>query len=196
MAAMRRDYRRRGSVRLPDTADETLVVPAIGADGRLFPAGKMDVHRSGQLHLAVSVFVFCGEFLLIQRRALGKYHCGGMWANTCCTHPHWGETPEACAHRRLREEVGLALALEARGVVDYRAEVTNGLIENERVHVFEGVAADMRLPAGFDPDEVAEMRWTDRASLRAAIAAEPALYTPWLRIYLERWSELALNAVA
>jgi isopentenyl-diphosphate delta-isomerase len=119
-----------------------------------------------------------------------------MWANTCCTHPHWGESAEACAHRRLREEVGIQLPLAARGIVDYRAEVTNGLIENERVHIFEGVAADMTLPAGFDRDEVAELRWTDRASLRAAIAADPALHTPWLRIYLDRWDELALRAVA
>jgi isopentenyl-diphosphate delta-isomerase len=177
-------------------ADINVVVPAIAPDGRLFPAGKMDVHRTGQLHLAVSVFVFCDDHLLIQRRAAGKYHCGGMWANTCCTHPHWGESPAACAPRRLREEVGLLMPLEARAVVDYRAGVTNGLVENERVHVFEGVAADMKIPAEFDPAEVSELKWVDRPALRAAIAAEPHSFTPWLRIYLDRWAELALRAAA
>jgi isopentenyl-diphosphate delta-isomerase len=180
----------------PAISDEHVVVAAIAADGTLYPAGKMAVHRTGQQHLAVSVFVFCGSHLLIQRRAAGKYHCGGMWANTCCTHPNWGESPADCARRRLREEVGIELALEPRAVVDYRAEVTNGLVENERVHVFEGMARDMSLPAGFDPAEVAELRWIDRPALRATITAEPQLHTPWLRIYLDRWSELALSAAA
>jgi isopentenyl-diphosphate delta-isomerase len=200
LQSARRDYRRWSAepsgMRPVAGRDDGLVVPAIAGDGSLFPAGKMDVHRTGQQHLAVSVFVFCGSHLLIQRRALEKYHCGGMWANTCCTHPHWGESPSACAHRRLREEVGIELPLEARAVVDYRAEVTNGLIENERVHVFEGVARDMALPAAFDPAEVAELRWIDRPTLRAAITAATELYTPWLRIYLDRWSELALRAAA
>lgn len=173
-----------------------LVIPAIDAQGGLFPAGKLEVHRTGQQHLAVSVFVFCGEHMLIQRRAAGKYHCGGMWANTCCTHPHWGESPSACAPRRLREEVGLVLPLEARAVVDYRAAVTDGLVENERVHVFEGRLLEMRTDMPFDPAEVAELRWIDRAGLAAEIAAGPDRFTPWLRIYLERWRELALRAAA
>lgn len=173
-----------------------IIVPAIDGEGRLFPIGKMEVHRTGQQHQAVSVFVFCGDHLLIQRRAQGKYHCGGMWANTCCTHPHWGESPAACATRRLREEVGLVLPLEARAVVDYRAAVTNGLIENERVHVFEGTLSQMRLDMKVEPAEVAELRWVNQAELRAAIAADPERFTPWLRIYLDRWHELALRHAA
>src|SRR5262245_60925262 len=121
------------------------LIPAIARDGTLFAVGKMDAHRRGQKHLAVSVFVFAGDAMLIQRRADGKYHCGGLWANTCCTHPHWGETTSDCAHRRLVEELGLKLPLFLRSVVEYRADVGSGLVENERVHVFRG---DLPAPAG------------------------------------------------
>jgi isopentenyl-diphosphate Delta-isomerase len=177
-------------------AEAELVVPAIAEDGTLYQAGKMEVHRLGLRHLAVSVFVFSGDHLLIQRRAAGKYHCAGMWANTCCTHPHWGENPADCARRRLREEVGLDLPLEARAVVDYRASVTDGLIEDERVHVFEGSLPGRAVPSGFDPAEVAELRWIDRPALAAAIARNPESFTPWLRIYLDRWTDLALRNAA
>jgi isopentenyl-diphosphate Delta-isomerase len=166
-------------------------IPAIAADGTLFAAEKMDVHRSGQQHLAVSVFVFSQGRLLIQKRAAGKYHCAGQWANTCCTHPHWGESVEACARRRLREEVGLELELTPRSVIDYRAEVTNGLIENERVHVFEGELGAPVSPI-FNRQEVAELRWIALGDLLREASRSPAAFTPWLRIYLQRWDELGL----
>ena len=69
-----------------------ILIPAILPDGRLVPMEKMEAHRKGQLHLAVSVFVFAGPRLLIQRRAGSKYHCAGQWANTCCTHPDFAES--------------------------------------------------------------------------------------------------------
>ena len=112
------------------TGAETVTPDMIPAwvEGGLVPVEKIEVHRRGLLHKAVSVFVLCGEAVLIQRRALGKYHTPGLWANTCCTHPHWGEAPEACAHRRLRQELGLeGLDLEHRDQVTYRADVGGGL---------------------------------------------------------------------
>jgi isopentenyl-diphosphate delta-isomerase len=183
------------AIHLPQRAvADRLAIPAIDAHGRLFPMDKMEAHRTGQKHLAVSVFVFDGDRLLIQRRAEGKYHCGGLWANTCCTHPYWGEASAACAVRRLREEVGLCLPLVERAIVEYRAAVTNGLVENERVHVFEGVIEAPVPLDRFDRDEVAALRWISRNDLIAEVARDPGRFTPWLRIYLSRWTELALRA--
>ena len=80
---------------------DQITIPAIAADESLYPIEKIEAHRLGVLHQAVSIFVFCGADLLVQRRAAGKYHCGGLWANSCCSHPHWGETLQDCAERRL-----------------------------------------------------------------------------------------------
>lgn len=172
-------------------------IPAIGSDGSLFPIGKLEAHRTGQKHLAVSVFVFSGDRLLIQQRAAGKYHCAGQWANTCCTHPHWGETPERCAARRLREELGVELPLVERAVLEYRAEVTDGLVEHERVHVFEGrLPEPTGLPRDFDRGEVQALRWIAIDALREEARRRPDRISPWLRIYLSRWAELSLRVAA
>lgn len=178
------------------TPDESSIIPAIAGDGSLFPIGKLEAHRKGQLHQAVSVFVFAGDALLIQRRALDKYHCGGQWANSCCTHPHWRESAFDCAHRRLFEELGLTLDLRPCGIVDYRADVGNGLIENERVHVFRGDVA-RKFPVGsFNPREVMDVAWVGPAALRRQVREAPSRFTPWIRIYLDRWPELALQPAA
>ena len=87
------------------------LIPAIAADGSFYPIEKMDAHRRAVQHLAVSVFVFSDDELLLQRRAESKYHCGGLWANTCCTHPYWNEADDVSAERRLMEEMGLNLSL-------------------------------------------------------------------------------------
>lgn len=154
-------------------------------DGTLTPVDKLEVHRLGLRHPAVSVFVMDGSRTLLQRRALGKYHTPGLWANACCTHPHWGEAPIDCAARRLRQELGLSgLDLRPAGRIEYRADVGNGLTEHELVEVFVAEAPEA-LPLSPDPDEVMQTRWIERAALNADIAAAPARYTPWLRIYLE-----------
>ena len=154
----------------------------------LRPHGKLAAHREGLRHPAVSVFVMRGGATLIQRRAAGKYHTPGLWANSCCTHPLWDaggpEDMAACAARRLEEELGLrGLALRPVGRIDYRADVGGGLIEDEAVTVFVTEAPDGAEPRP-DPAEVAETRWIDLEALRAEIAAKPGRFTPWLRIYL------------
>ena len=153
-------------------------------DGRLAAVDKLEAHRRGLRHKAVSVFVLCGAEVLIQRRALGKYHTPGLWANTCCTHPRWEEGPRACAERRLDEELGLrGLPLAPRGQVEYRADVGGGLIEHELVDVFVA-----RVPARIapvpNPDEVMAVEWVTRAALADRIRQRPDDYTPWLRIYM------------
>jgi len=176
---------------LNDTSDDR-VIPAIGPDGGRFPVDKLEAHRRGLLHDAVSVFIFDGPDLLLQRRAAAKYHCPGLWANACCTHPDWGEDAPAGARRRLREELGLDLELTEFGETTYRADVGGGLIEHERVRMFRARVDRDTLAFDLNPDEVSEIRWVNRKDLAREAEAEPDRFTPWLRIYLERWDQLAL----
>ena len=161
----------------------TEMIPA-WVEGRLTPVEKLEAHLQGLRHKAISVFVMDGDRVLIQQRALGKYHTPGMWANTCCTHPHWDEGAEACATRRLGEELGITgLRLSHRDRVEYRAEVGAGLIEHEVVDIFTA-AAGPGLAVVPNPAEVMAVRWVALDALRAEVAREPARFTPWLRIYL------------
>jgi isopentenyl-diphosphate delta-isomerase len=167
---------------LPDTLIEEMIPAWI--DGRLQPVGKMEVHRRGLRHKAVSVFVTDGPRVLIQQRALSKYHTPGLWANTCCTHPRWDEDPAACAVRRLREELGITGLFPAFvDRVEYRANVGAGLTEHELVDIFVAPAGP-GLPLSPDPDEVAATRWVDLYDLSAEVLRNPDRFTPWLRIYL------------
>ena len=161
----------------------TGAIPA-WVDGRLRPVDKLQVHLDGLRHMAVSVFVLCGDALLLQRRALAKYHTPGLWANTCCTHPHWGEGVADCASRRLREELGLTgIGLAPMGRVEYRADVGGGMFEHEVVDVFAGHVARRPVLAP-DPDEVMETRWIALRELDRQVRQRPEAYTPWLRIYV------------
>ena len=145
---------------------------------------KLDVHRRGLRHPAVSVFLRVGEDWLWQQRAAGKYHSGGLWANTCCTHAAWGEPPIACAARRLQEELGVTgVTIHPLGQVEYRAEVGPGMTEHEVVDVFlaEALARPSLAP---DPAEVAATAWMTLAEVDAAIARRSQDFTPWLKLYL------------
>jgi isopentenyl-diphosphate delta-isomerase len=161
----------------------TSLIPA-WVNGTLTQVEKLEVHQRGLRHKAVSVFVMRGREVLLQRRALAKYHTPGLWTNSCCTHPAWGEAPIHCAERRLREELGISgLALQRAGGIEYRAQVGNGLTEHEVVDVFSAQAApDLTLRP--DPAEVMDTRWITLDALESEVAATPQRFTPWLRIYL------------
>lgn len=153
-------------------------------EGRLQPVEKLEAHRRGLRHKAISVFAVRDGKVLLQRRAMGKYHTPGLWTNTCCTHPFWGEASLDCATRRLGEELGLFdVALEFRDTVEYRAEVGGGLIEHEVVDIFLG-----KVPVGVEPvanaAEVMDTIWQPLDALAEEVARRPAGFTPWLRIYL------------
>ncbi|MEM9010576.1 MAG: NUDIX domain-containing protein [Pseudomonadota bacterium] len=166
----------------PNASDRHLI-PA-WVDGELVPVEKLEAHRRGLRHPAISVFILRGDETLLQRRAHGKYHTPGLWANACCTHPHWGEAAPDCAARRLKEELGIiGLTLHPRGAVEYRADVGDGLIEHEQVDIFVA-EAPRRLALAPAIEEVAEVRWTRLDDLAAEIAAAPERFTPWLRIYM------------
>ncbi|WP_299293036.1 isopentenyl-diphosphate delta-isomerase [uncultured Tateyamaria sp.] len=167
----------------------SIMIPA-WVDGTLVPVEKLEAHVKGLKHKAVSVFVIRGTQVLLQQRAMGKYHTPGLWANTCCTHPDWDETPGDCAVRRLEEEVGITgLALDHRHHLEYRADVGGGLIEHEVVDVYVGHAPD-DLEVVPNPDEVMAVEWIEFHALRDAVARDPERFTPWLRIYLSEHADV------
>ena len=169
------------------------MIPA-WVDGVLAPVEKLEAHKKGIRHKAVSVFVMDGTSVLIQRRALSKYHTPGLWANTCCTHPHWDEDPGICAVRRLKDELGLeGLSPAFRDQIEYRADVGGGLIEHEVVDLFVAQTSKEALVLSLNPDEVAETRWVDIYDLATQVTREPDQYTPWLKIYLADHLDLVIT---
>ena len=172
-------------------ADE-IIIPAIAPNGTYYPIEKMEAHRSPVLHLAVSVFVFdvaTGD-LLIQQRAADKYHCGGLWANTCCTHPHWNEPLSVSAARRLREELGISVILNEQRVFEYSADCGNGLHEHERVTFYVGYADKATLTVPFNDGEVSDVRWVHPTKLQEQLATAPTQFAPWFQIYLREFPDL------
>jgi Isopentenyldiphosphate isomerase len=125
--------------------------------------------------------------MLLQQRALHKYHSGGLWTNACCSHPAPGEDTMGAAHRRLQEELGFDTALEKIFDFVYREEVGQGLIENEFDHVFVGYYAD---EIAFNPEEVMAIDFFPVGVIRQAIRENPGQYTTWFRLAfpkIEAW---------
>lgn len=154
----------------------------VDADDRpIGTVGKLRAHLEGTLHRALSVFVFHPNtgMLLLQKRAADKYHSGGLWSNSCCSHPRPGEALADAAHRRLREELGFDCELEFALTVGYRLPVGPSLVENEITHVFTGEADVEPAP---DPTEVADVRWIGVPEVVRDLAAHPERYSPWFGV--------------
>jgi isopentenyl-diphosphate delta-isomerase len=145
---------------------------------------KMEAHREGRLHRAFSVFILNsrGE-LLLQQRAHHKYHSGGLWTNTCCSHPRDGEDTIEAGKRRLIEEMGMQCQLEKGFDFIYRSELDGGLVEHEFDHVLFGMSDVKPTP---NADEVAGYRYVSFADLRVEMSANPDGFTTWFRICFER----------
>lgn len=168
---------------------EEQVITVDSADRPLGTMGKLAAHKAGVLHRALSVFIFnaAGQ-LMLQRRALSKYHSGGLWTNTCCSHPRPGEDTELAAHRRLQEEMGFDCDFRFAFSFEYRAQV-GSLIEHELDHVFVGEYAGLPAPA---PEEVAEWAWIDADVVSLELFETPEAYTEWFKLVWERvraWRE-------
>lgn len=144
---------------------------------------KLAVHQAGKLHRAFSIYIFNlkGE-LLIQKRAAGKYHSGGLWSNTCCSHPRPEEQLDDAVHRRLKEEMNLDCDLKEVNKFIYRIEFDNGLTEHEYLHVFVGKSDDTPV---VDSSEAEAWKWIDPKVLQEDMKNNPNTYTYWFRISLE-----------
>ncbi|NLR82092.1 isopentenyl-diphosphate Delta-isomerase [Chitinophaga eiseniae] len=138
---------------------------------------KMEAHQKGVLHRAFSVFIIndAGE-LLLQRRALEKYHSAGLWTNACCSHQFPGETTAAAAHRRLQEEMGFDCELHEIFAFTYKSEFDNGLTEHEFDHVLLGVYNGNILP---NAAEVCDYRYLPTRQILELIKNEPDTFTIW-----------------
>ncbi len=120
----------------------------------------------------------------MQQRAHGKYHCPGLWTNTCCSHPHPGETILAAGSRRLQQELGFTADLTDIGWFHYNVHFENGLSENEIDHVLIGDLSPNTTPEP-NPAEVSALRWITIETLEQELSAHPENFTPWLKQALQ-----------
>ncbi|MFT4094742.1 MAG: isopentenyl-diphosphate Delta-isomerase [Niabella sp.] len=160
-----------------------LVVLVDERDRAIGTMGKTEAHEKGFLHRAFSVLLFNskGE-LLLQQRAFDKYHCGGLWTNTCCSHPFPDEDILIAAKRRLQEEMGITCRLQKAFDFIYKAGFDNGLTEHEFDHVFFGQFSGV--PA-INKKEVANWKYIPLYDLKKDRAHHPENYTPWFKIIVE-----------
>jgi len=141
---------------------------------------KMEAHQKALLHRAFSVFIFNtkGEMLL-QQRALDKYHSGGLWTNACCSHPYDGQQTQAAAEKRLQEEMGFTTVLTKVFDFIYKAPFDNGLTEHEFDHVFTGIYDGTIVP---DKSEVEDFCFMSMDVIKESLQLHPEKYTVWFKI--------------
>ena len=152
--------------------------------------GKEEAHIKGIKHRAFSIFVFNDKKeLLLQQRALHKYHTPGLWANTCCSHPRYGETTDSAVHRRLPEEMGFDCDLTHVNEMSYDVKFDNGIIENEYDHVYIG---RYEKDPEVNPEEVQSFRWISLPDLMAEMEDEPEKYTFWFKKIMKEFDFTAI----
>lgn len=148
---------------------------------------KMEAHEKAVLHRAFSVFIFnSSNELMLQQRALHKYHSPGLWTNTCCSHQREGETNLQAGMRRLKEEMGFVTELTETTSFIYKAPFDNGLTEHELDHIMIGY---YDYEPEINPDEVASWKWMKLEDVKTDIAKTPDLYTAWFKIIFEKFYE-------
>ena len=162
-----------------NTPNTTQVILVDTNDHPLGITDKLEAHRQGLLHRAILVFIFNhkGEWLL-QRRTAFKYHSGGLWSNTCCTHAHPGEIPLEAAQRKLKEEMGLKCPREKSFCFTYKAKLDHGVTEHEYEHVFTGYTEYM---PDVNPLEVWDWKYLSSDIIRLDERLHPERYTVWFR---------------
>ena len=181
MGPATRDYRM-----AHDPARDDRLILVDGLDRQTGTTSKLQAHEQGLLHRAFSVVLVrrtdAGTELLLARRAEGKYHSGGLWANSCCSHPRAGEAVMDAAYRRVQEELGCgARGLAEVGAFAYRAVFENGLAEHEYDHVLVGDCVGEPRP---DASEVGGVRWIGIDALAAELAEKPEQFCAWAPMVL------------
>ena len=139
---------------------------------------KLAAHQGGgKLHRAFSIFILDDEDrILLQRRAKGKYHCPGLWSNSCCSHPQPGMSLLNSARQRLSVELGFTVPLVKLGTVQYRLPMENGLTEWELDHLWLGRYNGPVVP---NPDEVENYKWIIFPELEVDRPKNADVFTPW-----------------
>ena len=149
---------------------------------------KMEAHYSGSLHRAFSIFIFNDQKeLLLQQRALSKYHSGGLWTNSCCSHPRINESTLDAAKRRLVEELGITTDLNEQFSFIYRAELDHDMIEHELDHVLTGTYNEVPV---FNTDEVCAVKYMSISDLETDMTTNPENYTAWFKIIFSKVKDL------
>lgn len=164
---------------------EELVILVDEQDNEIGVMPKMEAHEKAVLHRAFSVFVLNDQNeVMLQQRALHKYHSPGLWTNTCCSHQRQGETNIEAGTRRLQEEMGFVVPLKETVSFIYKAPFDNGLTEHELDHVMLGYSNEDPV---INPDEVASWKWMPIAGVKKDIEIHPEIYTAWFKIIFEKF---------
>lgn len=161
-------------------------------DEQIGTAEKLLAHQRNLLHRAFSIFIHNGNGeVLLQKRALTKYHSGGLWTNTCCSHPRPGEDLVAAGKRRLHEEMGFSTELDAKFFFVYQADLDNNLSEHELDHVLVGEFNGQFAP---NPEEASEVKWITIEELITDVTENPNNYTIWLQIIIKQHTKNFIQA--
>ncbi len=148
---------------------------------------KLAAHQQGKLHRAFSIYVFNREGqLMLQKRHSSKYHSGGLWTNTCCSHPRVGEKLDDAVHRRLNDEMGFDCELKEAFSFIYEVKLDKGLTEHEYLHVFTG---NYEGEPKINPEEAEGWKCVGLDELQADIRKNPGNYTKWFQLTIDRLAE-------
>ena len=153
-------------------------------DNQIGIGEKLETHRLAKLHRAFSIFIFNSKgHMMLQKRAITKYHGGGLWTNACCGHPRPNEDLMAAMKRRLREEMGFECKLEKMFDYIYKVPLDKGMNEHEFLHVYKGVYDGV---PKLTPEEADGWKWSSLQDLREDVKSDPEIYTPWFKLSIER----------
>jgi isopentenyl-diphosphate delta-isomerase len=165
--------------------EEERVILVNEKDEKIGLMPKQEAHEKGVLHRAFSVFIFNkNNELMLQQRALHKYHSPGLWTNTCCSHQRDGESSLEAGKRRLFEEMGFTTDLKETTSFIYKAPFDNGLTEHELDHILVG---NFEEAPNINKEEVASWKWMDLEEVKKDIEINPKIYTAWFKIIFDKF---------